>query len=161
MRIARLVPVGLLGLACMGVTASQAAATTHIAPASRHAAAAAATIQVRSTAYGKILVNSKGFTLYLFAKDKKNKSTCSGQCLAVWPLVLVKGKPTAGPGLKASLLGTIKEPGGKNEVTYNGWPLYTFVPDIKPGDVTGEGNTSFGAPWWVVSPAGTAIKKMP
>ena len=159
MRITHLVPVGLLGLASIGVAASQADAA-HTEPASVPAVAVAATVQVHSSAYGKILVDSKGFTLYLFAKDKKDKSTCSGACLAVWPFLLVKGKPTAGPGLKASLLGTIKEPGG-NEVTYNGWPLYTFVPDSKAGDITGEGNTSFGAPWWVVSPAGKAIKKKP
>ncbi len=105
-------------------------------------------------------MNSKGYTLYLWAKDKKNKSNCSGACLDVWPFVLSHGKPTAGPGVNQKLLGTIKEKGG-NEVTYNGWPLYTFASDTKPGVTTGEGNTSFGGPWWVVSAAGKAITKKP
>jgi predicted lipoprotein with Yx(FWY)xxD motif len=157
MRIARVIPVGVTCLT-LGVLASQAAAGTHIAPTAR--AAMAPTISLRSTAYGKILVNSKGLTLYLWAVDKRDKSECSGACLDVWPFVLVSGKPTAGPGVNASLLGTIKEKGG-DEVTYDGHPLYTFTSDTKPGVITGEGNTTFGGPWWVVSSAGNAITKKP
>ena len=155
MRISRIVPVALL---CT-VAAAGASQALAAAPASSTAhAAAAATVSLHSSRYGKILVNSKGDTLYLWAKDKKNKSVCSGACLSVWPFVLVTGKPTAGPGVNASLLGTIKAKGG-NEVTYNGSPLYTFVSDTKPGVISGEGNTTFGGPWWVVSAAGKAITK--
>src|SRR5271170_847115 len=132
---------GLLWLAVAGVVTAYGANRVTSSPAAR--VAAAPTISLRSTAYGKILVNSKGYTLYLWAKDKKNKSNCSGACLDVWPFVLVHGKPTAGPGVNPKLLGTIKEKGG-NEVSYNGWPLYTFASDTKPGVISGEGNTSFG-----------------
>jgi predicted lipoprotein with Yx(FWY)xxD motif len=155
MQIARVISVGGACLAA-GALASQAAAGTKVAPTAR--AATAPTLSLRSTAYGKILVNSEGFTLYLWAVDKRNKSECSGPCLEVWPFVLVSGKPTAGPGVNASLLGTIKEKGG-NEVTYNGHPLYTFASDAKPGVISGEGNPTFGGPWWVVSAAGDAITK--
>jgi predicted lipoprotein with Yx(FWY)xxD motif len=62
--------------------------------------------------------------------------------------------------VNAKLLGTIKVKGG-NELTYNKHPLYTYVSDVKPGIISGEGNTSFGAPWWVVSTAGDAITKKP
>jgi predicted lipoprotein with Yx(FWY)xxD motif len=162
MRIRRTVPLplvfGLLWFAVAGVMTAQGASRVSIPPAAH--VAAAPTISLRSTAYGKILVNSKGYTLYLWAKDKKNKSNCSGACLDVWPFVLVHGKPTAGAGVNQKLLGTIKEKGG-NDVTYNGWPLYTFASDTKPGVISGEGNTSFGGPWWVVSPTGTAITKKP
>jgi predicted lipoprotein with Yx(FWY)xxD motif len=130
------------------------------ASAATYNSKAAPTISVRSTAYGKILVNSKGDTLYLWAKDKNDKSACSGGCLAVWPFVLISGKPTAGSGVNAKLLGTIKVKGG-NEVTYNKHPLYTYVSDVKPGIISGEGNKSFGAPWWLVSTAGDAITKKP
>ncbi len=61
------------------------------------------TISLRSTKYGKILVNSRGYTVYLWAKDKRDKSVCNSSCLAVWPFVLVKGMPTAGAGVKRSL----------------------------------------------------------
>ena len=143
------IAAGVIGLA--GVAGASAA---------RYNSKAAPTISVRSTAYGKILVNSKGDTLYLWAKDKNDKSACSGGCLAVWPFVLISGKPTAGSGVNAKLLGTIKVKGG-NEVTYNKHPLYTYISDVKPGIISGEGNKSFGAPWWVVSTAGDAITKKP
>jgi predicted lipoprotein with Yx(FWY)xxD motif len=143
------IAAGVIGLA--GVAGASAAT---------YNSKAAPTISVRSTAYGKILVNSKGDTLYLWAKDKNDKSACSGGCLAVWPFVLISGKPTAGSGMNAKLLGTIKVKGG-NEVTYNKHPLYTYISDVKPGIISGEGNTSFGAPWWVVSTAGDAITKKP
>jgi predicted lipoprotein with Yx(FWY)xxD motif len=139
-----------------------AAAVTAVASAAPHdtAAAAAATVSVHSSAYGKILVNSKGDTLYLWVKDKSNQSECNTDCLGVWPFLLISGKPTAGSGVNAKLLGTIKVKGG-NEVTYNKHPLYTYVSDVKPGIISGEGSTSFGAAWWVVSPAGNAITKKP
>ena len=143
------IAAGVIGLA--GVAGASAAT---------YNSKAAPTISVRSTAYGKILVNSKGDTLYLWAKDKNDKSACSGGCLAVWPFVLISGKPTAGSGMNAKLLGTIKVKGG-NEVTYNKHPLYTYISDVKPGIISGEGNKSFGAPWWVVSTAGDAITKKP
>ena len=143
------IAAGVIGLA--GVAGASAAT---------YNSKAAPTVSVRSTAYGKILVNSKGDTLYLWAKDKNDKSACSGGCLAVWPFVVISGKPTAGSGVNAKLLGTIKVKGG-NEVTYNKHPLYTYISDVKPGIISGEGNKSFGAPWWVVSTAGNAITKKP
>ena len=162
MRMTRIVLLAVV----LGLVSSAAAVMTTAVASQRSVlplgtrVAAAPTISLRSTAYGTILVNSKGYTLYLWVKDKRNKSTCSGACLAVWPFVLIPGKPTAGPGVNQKLLGTIKVKGG-DEVTYNGWPLYTFASDTKPGAITGEGNTSFGGPWWVVSAAGKAITKKP
>ncbi|HEY7966064.1 MAG TPA: hypothetical protein VID68_03475 [Solirubrobacteraceae bacterium] len=130
------------------------------APIAAQAAKSPPTLIVRSSPWGKILETGKGRTVYLWPKDKKGKIACAGACLAVWPLVEVSGKPTAGAGVNAKLLGTIKVKGG-NEVTYAGHPLYTFISDTKPGVISGEGNTSFGAPWWLVSPAGAAITKKP
>lgn len=160
MRISRNIPtaVGVLWIAAAAVLAPQAGAHVGTVPAAR--VATAATVSLRSTAYGKILVDSGGYTLYLWAKDTKDKSGCSGACLDVTPFVLVSGKPTAGPGVSQNLLGTIKVNGG-NEVTYNGSPLYTFVSDFQPGLILGEGNEAFGGPWWVVSATGKAITKMP
>jgi len=116
---------------------------------------------VRTTKYGQILIDSKGDTLYLWAKDKRDKTVCSDACENVWPLVLVTGKPTAGPGVSASMLGTIavSDSSKQREPTYGGHPLYRYTPDVKPGDIRGQGNTTFGAPWWLVSPAGHAITK--
>lgn len=134
-----------------------AAANGHPATAQ---GAQATTLSTRSTSYGKILVDGKGDTVYLWAKDKRGAKTsaCNKSCRAVWPFVLVKGKPTAGPGVNKKLLGTIKVEGGE-EATYNGWPLYTFASDARPGQLKGEGNTTFGGPWWIVAPSGKAITK--
>jgi predicted lipoprotein with Yx(FWY)xxD motif len=125
-------------------------------------AAQAATLSTRMTSYGKILVNAKGSTVYLWVKDKKGskKTACTKACQAVWPLLTVSGKATAGPGVNKKLLGTFKVE-GKTEVTYNGWPLYTFKTDARPGQIKGEGNKTFGGAWWLVSPSGNAITHRP
>jgi predicted lipoprotein with Yx(FWY)xxD motif len=140
-----------------------AVAGTQLATGTPHASSKAApTVSVRSTKYGKILINSKGFTLYMWVKDKPNKSACSGGCLSVWPFVIVAGKPSSGRGINQKLLGTITvKVKGKteHELTYNRFPMYTFVSDTKPGVVSGQGNTTFGGAWWLMSPSGKPITK--
>jgi hypothetical protein len=46
-------------------------------------------------------------------------------------------------------------------LTAGGWPLYTFVKDKAPGDVTGQGVKNFGGTWYAVSPSGVAVKSTP
>ena len=118
---------------------------------------AGARVAVAKSPLGRILVDSKGITLYDFVKDKGTTSVCYGACAALWPPLITKGKPTAGLGVRASLLGTTKRKDGKLEVTYKGHPLYYFVTDTKPGQTTGQGVNQFGGPWWVLSPAGQEI----
>jgi len=108
---------------------------------------------------GRILVDNKGITLYDFVKDTGTTSVCYGACAALWPPLLTSGKPVAGPGVRASLLGTTKRKDGKLEVTYGGHPLYYFVTDRRPGQATGQGVNQFGGPWWVLSPAGKEIHR--
>jgi len=103
---------------------------------------------------GKILVGDKGMTLYIFTKDEANKSNCGADCLAYWPALLTKGKPTLGAGVDASLIGTATLADGSKIVTYNKMPLYYFVQDTKAGDTTGQG---FQSQWYVISPAGKTI----
>ncbi|SRR6266496_1373716 len=116
-------------------------------------------IDVASSRLGRILVDSKGITLYDFVEDKGTTSVCYGACAALWPPVITKGKPIAGPGVRASLLGTTKRKDGKLEVTYKGHPLYYFVTDRRRGQTTGQGVDQFGGPWWVLSPAGKEIHR--
>jgi predicted lipoprotein with Yx(FWY)xxD motif len=97
-------------------------------------------------------------TVYLFVADKSTASTCYTTCAQYWPPVLTSGAPVAGTGAQASLLGTTKRTDGKIEVTYAGHPLYYFVSDKQPGQTTGQGVDGFGGLWWVLSPAGAAIK---
>lgn len=109
---------------------------------------------------GEILVNAQGRTLYTFAPDKHSKVTCKGECAVVWPpLVLRAGeKVTASRGVKRSLLGNDRD-GSKRVITYNGWPLYTYVTDQKPGQATGQGIDLNGGRWYVIGPSGRVIKK--
>jgi predicted lipoprotein with Yx(FWY)xxD motif len=105
---------------------------------------------------GSILVDQNGMTLYLFLNDTQGAGTsaCSGGCAAIWP-ALAATSPTAGTGVDASKLGTITRSDGTMQVTYNGWPLYTYAPDTKPGDTNGQGIKSV---WYVVAPSGDAVK---
>jgi predicted lipoprotein with Yx(FWY)xxD motif len=123
----------------------------------KSAVGSAATVSLRSTRLGRILVNSQGHTLYLFAKDPAGKSACSAGCATVWrPLVDVT-KPSAGTGIKAALLGRAKRGDGRMQVTYHGHPLYTYARDTAAGQTKGEAVSAFGARRYAVSAAGTAV----
>jgi predicted lipoprotein with Yx(FWY)xxD motif len=126
-------------------------------PTAKAAGRSSATVSVASTGLGKILVDSEGHSLYLFAKDSGTKSACSGECAAAWPPLRASGKPTAGGGAEASLLGTTPRSDGQPQVTYNGHPLYGFGGDSSPGDTNGQGSNGFGAPWYVLSPGGSEV----
>jgi predicted lipoprotein with Yx(FWY)xxD motif len=121
------------------------------------AAAGTATVSVANSSRGQILVDGSGRTLYLFEADKAATSSCYDACVGVWPAVVTTGPPTAGAGAKATLLSTTKRKDGTLEVVYNGHPLYHFSGDKTAGDVTGQGLSSFGAAWYVVSPGGSKI----
>ena len=116
-------------------------------------------VNIAKSHLGRILVDSKGITLYDFPPDKGKVSVCYGACAALWPPLITHGKPVAGRGVRASLLGTTKRKDGKVQVTYGGHPLYYFVTDRKPDQTTGQGLNQFGAPWWVISPAGKEIHR--
>ena len=113
-----------------------------------------ATVSSKSTAYGTILVNSSGQTLYLDVNDKSGHFACTGQCAAAWPVLKTNGKPKAAGKVKASMLGTVKH-GSTTQVTYNGHPLYTFVQDSKSARITGEAVNGF----YVVSTSGSKVTK--
>lgn len=99
---------------------------------------------------GKVLVDSNGMTLYYFQKDQKGsgKSKCEGACASAWPPLTTSGEPKAMSGVNSSMLGTIQRTDGTTQVTYAGWPLYTFVEDKKPGEDNGTDSKAFGASWY-------------
>jgi predicted lipoprotein with Yx(FWY)xxD motif len=114
-------------------------------------------ITTRSGSAGSFLTNSAGRAIYLWVKDPKNDSVCSGACAGAWPPVIASGTVTASGAALASDLGTITRSDGSKQVTYDGHPLYYFVGDSGPGTVSGQGSDSFGAKWWLVAPTGAAI----
>jgi predicted lipoprotein with Yx(FWY)xxD motif len=103
---------------------------------------------------GDILTDDKGMTLYLFTKDTPNTSNCYDQCATNWPPLLTEGEPAAGRGTDGSLLGTTERKDGKMQVTYNGWPLYYWIKDQKPGDATGQ---DVGGVWFVLNAKGEEV----
>lgn len=93
--------------------------------------------------YGTVLVS--GNTLYTL--NKTGISACTGECLKFWPPVLLpKGatKPTAGSGVSASKLGTVKRAAGELQVTYGGKPVYWYYDDKGPGQVHGDVTDTWG-----------------
>jgi predicted lipoprotein with Yx(FWY)xxD motif len=103
---------------------------------------------------GMVLVDSQGLTLYDFHKDKGGTSACYGACAGAWPPLLTEGNPQAQGAADRSMLGTTKRKDGTLQVTYNGWPLYTYVADQAPGEANGNDIDQFGAEWYALQPDG-------
>lgn len=103
---------------------------------------------------GTIIVSSEGLTLYDFHKDKGGNSSCYGACASAWPPLLTEGEPKAEAGAMANQLGTTKRKDGTVQVTYNGWPLYTYAGDKAPGEANGNDIDQFGAEWYALMPNG-------
>jgi predicted lipoprotein with Yx(FWY)xxD motif len=118
-----------------------------------------ASVKVMDTRYGRMLFDGRGRALYLFTRERGSaRSRCYADCATAWPPFLTRGRPRAGNGARSALLGTTRRRDGKTQVTYNGHPLYYYVTDRKPGQVTCQDVTEFGGTWLVVSPSGTAIQ---
>ena len=82
---------------------------------------------------------------------------CYGACASAWSPLRTSGKPTVGGGANASMVGVTARSDGKQQVTYNGHPVYLFQSDQNPGDTNGQGVTEFGAMWFALSPAGNLV----
>jgi predicted lipoprotein with Yx(FWY)xxD motif len=115
------------------------------------------TLRIRKTSFGRILVDGKGRALYLFTREPSTKSRCYGQCAVAWPPFFARGKLRAGSGLDAGKLRSSRRRDGRRIVTYNGHPLYYYVTDRKPGQVTCHNVVEFGGTWLVVNPDGNAV----
>lgn len=112
-------------------------------------------VPVKTTA-AHILITPKGQTLYVFAPDSRNKSTCSGQCAEVWPpRHIARGvTPCTQIAGVPGRFGEITRTDGTRQLTYQGAPLYTFVGDKKMGDIKGQGLVASGGYWWAVVAGG-------
>jgi predicted lipoprotein with Yx(FWY)xxD motif len=125
----------------------------------RAAATTGALVGTTTGAAGSYLTGASGRALYLWVADPGGRSVCSGACAQAWPPLVASGKLRSGPGVNSHNLGTITRSDGRKQVTYRGHPLYYFTGDKSATAVTGQGNNGFGAKWWLVSPAGSAITK--
>ena len=169
-------PIGLAALAVAGALALAACGGSSTSSSSGAAAApgygggtagastgstAASVVSTKTSSLGTFLVDGQGRTLYLWDADHGPMSTCTAACAQAWPPLTTTGAPKASGAVKSSLLGTATRADGSREVTYAGHPLYTYAGDTRPGQTTGEGSDSFGAPWWTVTTAGRALQGQP
>jgi len=117
-------------------------------------------LTARKTSIGTIVVDSRGFTVYAFTRDARNQDSCLniGGCASAWPPLTTVGKPIAGSGMKASLLGWISIKGGAKQVTYAGHPLYTYVGDTGPGSTEYVNVSASGGRWPALSASGSEVK---
>jgi predicted lipoprotein with Yx(FWY)xxD motif len=123
-----------------------------IAFAAAASAATNPTVTTRSSQYGRILFDGRGFVLYAFTADKNGRSVCTGACAQAWPPYIVKTKP------HGRLLGTTRRADGKLQVTYAGRPLYYYEGDRKPGQILCQNVVEFGGRWLVVRPNGGLVR---
>jgi predicted lipoprotein with Yx(FWY)xxD motif len=162
--IAALALIGVLALAGCGSSNSGSSSSSSSGaygsgeestskPASSSSEGTAITVGTAS-GVGKVLVDTNGLTLYYFEKDQGGKSACYGACEQGWPPLTTEGAPQAGEGAMASKLGTTERKDGTMQVTYAGWPLYTFVEDKKPGEDNGTDSKAFGGSWYPLHPNG-------
>ena len=161
--LAALAVAGAMVLAACGgssTSSSSGSAAGDGAPAAGSAGGSGATsvVGTKTGSLGTFLVDGKGRALYLWEADHGSTSTCTGACAQAWPPLTITGPPKASGAVRGSLLGTTKRADGSREVTYAGHPLYLFAGDSRAGQTTGQGSTAFGAPWWVVTPAGKALQ---
>lgn len=136
-----------------GTPASAPAIATHAAASAKHAV-----VTTRHGRLGTFLTDGRGRTLYLRV-NTGSRTGCTGACAQAWPPLTTRERPEAEGGAKASLLSTVRRPDGTRQVAYRGHALYRFEPDVAPGQTGGQGVNAFGAHWYVVSPAGTAITR--
>ena len=115
-----LIPV-LLGLLLGGCAAGGIAAGT--GPA-----------MLRATTIGTVLADRNGMTLYTLDSDPRGASVCVKRCARGWPPLRAAAAAEA-----TGEFSIIRRPDGELQWAFKGKPLYGWVKDKKPGDVTGEG----------------------
>jgi predicted lipoprotein with Yx(FWY)xxD motif len=102
--------------------------------------AGSAALKTELTRAGTILASPNGLTLYYYSEDKpgSGRSACTGSCAAAWPPLAAPVRVPAGVHLPGRL-GVITRSDGTKQVTINGYPIYRYAEDTKPGQAAGNG----------------------
>jgi predicted lipoprotein with Yx(FWY)xxD motif len=154
MKIPAVLVVGAVSALTLSACGSSSSTTATSQGASSAGATSAQGLHVASTSLGKVVVDANGMTVYLFGADSKNHATCDASCQNYWPPT-----PAGKASGLAATVGSTALPGGGTTGTVGGWPVYTYIGDHKPGDVTGEGVNTYGGIWYAISPSGTPVKQ--
>jgi predicted lipoprotein with Yx(FWY)xxD motif len=164
-RLLTLATTAALALGTLATTAAPASAGA--VPAKADPSVATKIVISSNTQFGTVLAVGNGpfagFSVYYITSDHGHHFGCTDVLLTLvigqiqctgpatntnveWPAVFTTGKPVAGRGVKASLLGEVYRKGMGDQVTYAGHPLYLF--DEAPGLVSGENFNEPGLPPW-------------
>jgi predicted lipoprotein with Yx(FWY)xxD motif len=156
--LAALTPFVLGTAACGEDDAHQASNSAPPATKIARVAKRTTTVKVMKARYGRILVDGHGRALYLFTRERGPTARCYGPCADSWPVFYARGRLRAGSGANGRLVAATRRRDGRRQVTYRGHPLYYYVTDRKPGQVTCQAVTEYGGTWLVVAPGGDAIE---
>ena len=148
MRTRLLLLLLLVTAATAGVAASAPAGDSATRP----------TLTVKSSRFGPILFDGRGYVLYAFTRDPRGRSACSGACAAAWPPYIARGTLRAGAGVRQSLIGRTRRANGSYQLTYAGRPLYYYVGDRSPGQILCQNVDEFGGLWLVVRGSGKLVR---
>jgi predicted lipoprotein with Yx(FWY)xxD motif len=96
---------------------------------------------------GTFLVDGDGRTLYLYTKDTPGVTNCYDQCALAWPPLMAADNMALPAGVNGKLT-TVTRKDGSKQIAYNDPPLYYYVKDVNPNDITGQG---VGNVWFVVT----------
>ncbi|MBO0844142.1 MAG: hypothetical protein J2P22_01845 [Nocardioides sp.] len=150
--LAAVAAVSVLTLSACG--SSSSSTNTGTAGQGSSSPSGASGLHVASTSLGNVVVDGSGMTVYMLTADTSGHSSCSAACLQYWPPVT--SAQESGIHAKVGMTSTMS--GGKT-ATVGGWPVYTFIQDQKPGDVTGEGMQTYGGTWYAISASGKPVKQ--
>jgi predicted lipoprotein with Yx(FWY)xxD motif len=147
--------LGLLGACSSAAAGSPGADSGTPTPVAAQRQAAQKAVKLTAadvTGLGQVLTDTDGKTLYRFAKDTATPptSSCAGDCAAAWPPLLATGSVDV-RGVDAKLVGMLTRPDGSQQITVNGWPVYTYAKDTVAGEAKGQG---VGDTWNAVTPTG-------
>jgi predicted lipoprotein with Yx(FWY)xxD motif len=133
-----------------GTSTSSNASAASSSPSSVAPPAPTTSILVASSAaLGSYLTTAQGMTLYEYAGDSTNQSTCSGSCAIIWLPLNPPATGVTAPSTVTGTFATLTRDDGSQQVSYNGYPLYTYTGDINPGDTNGSGLAGI---WSVAKP---------
>jgi predicted lipoprotein with Yx(FWY)xxD motif len=91
-------------------------------------------VKVSTIAGKQVLTDTKGMSLYTYAKDAAGTSTCYDQCAVNWPPLLADANAAASGDFTL-----VERKDGTKVWAYKGMPLYLWIKDTAPGQTTGDG----------------------
>jgi predicted lipoprotein with Yx(FWY)xxD motif len=107
-----------------------------------------------------MVVTGSGMTVYIYLPDPTNppQSACTGDCANDWPPVLLSTTTPNVDGIGRARVGVLTRSDGSRQLTLNGYPLYRYAADRRPGDTRGE---SVGNTWFAIDPSGNLLALTP